>query len=401
LNIELLPHQWDFLESRRKFLALIAGVGAGKTFTIGHYLINRVAKYPKALHFVGANTYGQLKNSTLNGVFSVFNDIEIPFSYNQSSGMLEFMNGRVLCKSMENFNSLRGIEVGSFILDEVRDLRQEAFDMMMGRLRDKNVGDDLQGRVVSSPSGFNWIFDYFHPSGKKNTKEFGYITASSYANTFLPKGYIESVQAQYDETFFKQEILGEFINITSGKVYYAFDRSINVGDIDFDGFGTTFIACDINVDPMCAVVFRVFNESIYVFDEFFLRNADTFMATHEWKKKYSGCTVIPDSTACNRKSSGMSDVEIIKGAGFKVEYTHNPFVRDRVNNTNRLFSQKRLIINPRCKMLINDLEKVVWNGGQLDQKTDKLLTHISDALGYGAWKLFPMIKRQEQKTIQL
>lgn len=403
MQVRLLDHQWEFLISRSKFLALIAGVGSGKTFTIGHYLINRVTKYPKALHFAGANTYGQLKNSTLSGVFNVFNDLEIPFSYNQSSGLLEFLGGRVLCKSMENFNALRGIEVGSFILDEVRDLKLEAFEMMMGRLRDKNVGSDLQGRVVSSPAGYNWLFDYFHPNGKKKTKEFELITANSYSNTFLPDGYIESIKSQYDEKFFQQEIMGQFINITQGKVYYPFDREKNVADLSWcrTKQGTSFILADFNVDPLCSTVAKVLDDKLYIFDEFFIRNGDTYKAVNEWSKNYIGSSVIPDSTAWNRKTSGMSDIDIIKGAGFTVINTLNPFVRDRVNNVNRLLSQGRIVIDKNCRHTINDFEKVVWKDGALDQKTDHLLTHISDTVGYGAWKLFPMIRKKENTQIQL
>jgi hypothetical protein len=43
--------------------------------------------------------------------------------------------------------------------------------------------------------------------------------------------------------------------------------------------------------------------------------------------------------------------------------------------------------------LINDLEKVTWKDNKPDQSGEnKLLTHISDALGYGLWKLAPFTK---------
>ena len=107
------------------------------------------------------------------------------------------------------------------------------------------------------------------------------------------------------------------------------------------------------------------------------------------KKGYYG-TVIPDSTGKNRKTSSKSDHLILKDNGFTVMSTLNPFVTDRVNNINRLFTADRIIIDPKCKKLIGDLEKVAWKNEKLDQKTDTMLTHISDALGYGAWKLFPI-----------
>ena len=95
----------------------------------------------------------------------------------------------------------------------------------------------------------------------------------------------------------------------------------------------------------------------------------------------------------------MSDFQILKDAGFVIENVHNPLVRDRVTNVNRLFHNNKIIINPKCQKLINDLEKVTWRDGDLFPGVDGMLGHISDGLGYGCWKLFPMIKRQEQKTI--
>jgi hypothetical protein len=77
--------------------------------------------------------------------------------------------------------------------------------------------------------------------------------------------------------------------------------------------------------------------------------------------------------------------------------TFNPHVTDRVNNVNRLLVKKRVIISPKCSKLINDMEKVSWKGSDLDGTSDKLLTHISDALGYGLWKLFPI--RQDNSGI--
>ncbi|GAG09253.1 unnamed protein product, partial [marine sediment metagenome] len=154
--------------------------------------------------------------------------------------------------------------------------------------------------------------------------------------------------------------------------------------------GTLWIGMDFNVMPMTAVIGQYYNNTFHIHDEIFLENSDTFKMTNELiKKNYKG-TVIPDSTGRNRKTSGKSDHQILKEAGFTIPYVHNPFVFDRVNNINRLLTDNRIIINPRCKKLIGDLEKVSWKDNKLDQKSDPMLTHISDALGYLCWKLAPI-----------
>ena len=52
-----------------------------------------------------------------------------------------------------------------------------------------------------------------------------------------------------------------------------------------------------------------------------------------------------------------------------------------------------MIINPSCKELINDLEKVTNkpNTREID-KSNKELSHMTDALGYSIEWEFPVVK---------
>jgi hypothetical protein len=136
------------------------------------------------------------------------------------------------------------------------------------------------------------------------------------------------------------------------------------------------------------------NSIFYVMDEVFLPNSDTYKMSSELiKRGYKGGLVFPDSTGANRKTSGRSDHLILKDDGFTIKPTHNPFVKDRVNNVNRLLRDGKIIIDPKCKKLIEDLEKVVWKGDNLDEGREGQLTHISDALGYWTWGLDNMVYR--------
>ncbi|HEY6435787.1 MAG TPA: hypothetical protein VIY47_04295, partial [Ignavibacteriaceae bacterium] len=168
-------------------------------------------------------------------------------------------------------------------------------------------------------------------------------------------------------------------------------REKHVRPVSID-YGTVFTGNDFNVDPMTAVIGQYDGWEFRIADEVYLNNSDTYKMGHALiEKKYKGAKIIPDSTAGNRKTSGKSDLQILKDLEFSIESTRNPFVTDRVNNLNRLFTENRIVIDPKCKKLINDLEKVSWKNNELDQSgTNKHLTHISDALGYLCWKLCPI-----------
>ena len=107
-----------------------------------------------------------------------------------------------------------------------------------------------------------------------------------------------------------------------------------------------------------------------------------------------------DAAGAARSTAGRSDYEIIRQffrlqSDFHVSYhvgSSNPAVRDRVNAVNAMLcnhqGERRLSVNPCCKQLIRDLERVSWKADSHDNllpqldKTNPGLTHVSDALGY-------------------
>jgi hypothetical protein len=78
-------------------------------------------------------------------------------------------------------------------------------------------------------------------------------------------------------------------------------------------------------------------------------------------------------------------------------------VKDRINCVNAMLrnhaGEHRLLIDPRCKQLIKDLEQVCWKadpyGNALAEvdKSDPMRTHVSDAVGYGSRASFPCGQR--------
>jgi hypothetical protein len=96
----------------------------------------------------------------------------------------------------------------------------------------------------------------------------------------------------------------------------------------------------------------------------------------------------------------MSDYAMVKQyfevhSALDVEYRipkSNPSVRERINMTNTKLRSARgdigLLIDRKCKELIQDFEQVCYKGdtGQIDKDKDRMRTHVSDALGYLIWQ---------------
>lgn len=391
--LSLTKSQFQFITAEEKFALYAAGLGSGKSFSGAHWAREKIAQDSKAKGLIGANTYNQLRNATLTTFFGVLEEYNIPYSYNQQRNTIDVAGRLVYAYSMENYESIRGIEIGWFWLDEVRDTKEQAFKVVLGRLRDKNA-EKLEGRLTSSPCGYNWLYDYF--VGDKKTDDFRMVQGTSFENPFLPEGYIETLKSSYDEKTFQQEVLGQFVNTGIGQVYYAFNRQRNVKPISRDPKFQVMVGMDFNVNPMTAVIFQCIDNRIHVIDEIWQNGSRTETMGEVLLKKYGpNLKIIPDSTGLKQTTnSNKSDHEILRGMGFDVVYNKNPARMDRYNVVNNLMEKDRLIISPNCLHLIKDLEQVSFKEGsaQLDTSLDKSLTHISDALGYGAWYCFPIIK---------
>ncbi len=393
--VSLLPYQMRFMRSPSKFLWLCAGIGTGKTFTLAEWLIFRMLTNPETIGLAAAATYSQLRDTTLAEITNALDRMGLTYSYSTLTNFLTLdCNGaRLKTFSLENYEMLRGIEVGYFGVDEACLIRVEAYNVLIGRLRCKH-SHNLQGRFVSSPRGFDFMYDRF--AGDLKTKDHEFIRATSYDNPHLPAGYIESLTAAYDKRRFDQEVMAKFVSLTEGSVYHAFDRSEHLRPTQAHPGLPIYVGMDFNVNPMTATLANAMGGGLRVFDEIYLSNSNTFAMAAEIRSRYphDRIIVVPDASGSARKtSSSQSDHEILRSFGFELQSSkRNPAIEDRFNTVNHLLMQARLVIDPSCIKLARDLERVTH------EKNPEYLTHISDALGYLAWRLFPVKRGRKPAT---
>lgn len=393
VEINLLPHQKAALLSKKKKTLMLCGIGSGKSYLGAIWTLKKLQDSPKSMGLITANTYGQLQKATLETCFKLYDSLNIPFVYNKQLSLLTLVNEkRFLCLSAENYDTHRGIEVGEIWMDECAYYSLDAYKVFSGRLRDRHGARDIL--LTTTPKGMNWIYDYFHPLGEKyNSASVELITAKTRDNKYLPEDYETTLRSEYGAALSKQELDAEFVKLGSGMAYYAFSEKnlteSNLRDLN----SIVYVGLDFNVNPYCAVLAYFKNNTIEVFDEVYLENSNTTAMINAIKQKIGTqlCRIIPDSTQFRRNTIGITDIEMLRNH-FEVLPSHNPFVIDRVNNLNRLFEQERIFISNKCTKLINDLNKVTWkeHSLELDQVTQKMLTHMSDALGYLAYRLIPL-----------
>lgn len=387
MEINLLPAQYDILTSNAPIGAIVAGIGYGKSFTLAHFVLEQVTNYPRVNGLIVANTYTQLSNATIPAITGLLTELGIEFELVLSGPKkrISFLETTCFIYSLENFDIIRGIEVGWLACDEAAFSKREAIDVCFGRLRHKE--GSLKARFFSSPKGFNWFYDFCTSNHvelfKGRTKD----------NINLPKDYYKQLVELYggeDSPLARQELFGEFVNIGSGAVYYAFSRDKHVGTLQYNLNLPIYIGADFNIQNMNYTAIQLTTSGFNVIEAVNLKdqNANTFnMAQELWSKYGPRAVVIPDSTANARKTSaeaGVTDIRILKSIGLNVLDTKNPRIKDRHNTVNSLFLRGRIKINNSCINLIKELESLC------NDEDEGSVSHAAVTLGYVCHKLEPL-----------
>lgn len=393
----------NLLSGSAKYTSLFGGSRSGKTVILLYALLVRAAKIPSR-HLILRQNFNHIKRSiyydTLPKVLSLcFPDLRPKMNKSDlfitlSNGSEIFMGG---LDDGQRVEKILGTEYSTIWFNEASQIDYASAQTALTRLAQKN---DLKKRVwmdFNPPRKTHWSYWLFEKK-MDPAKEEPLTDPDNYVSLLMnPGDNLDNIDSEYIallESMPPNErarfLLGEYTDESDGQAYYAFRRDQHVKPTTKEP-GTTFIFEDFNVDPGSALIAQYYDGKIHCLDEVFLRNSDTYKMAHEFKMRgLTGGVIIPDSTGANRKTSGQSDFQILKEAGFTIKTTRNPFVTDRVNNVNRLFADDKIVIDPKCKKLINDLEKVSWKNNELDQSgPNKLLTHMSDCLGYGCWSLEP------------
>ena len=409
---DYFPHQWDFIKSGfvgenkdKSIVAMVAGVGSGKTWSfLRKTFINHISRKNKdgiSNGWIIYPTYSLAEEVFIPPFLDILTSKGIPYDYNVSKHTIKTAYGNIKIFQMVKPQSIVGVSLSYCGFDEY-DINSEkycelAFNKAVGRMRDC---ENPEIYICTTPEGMKYTYTLMVE--KDDDNKF-LVRGKTTDNVYLPKTYLKLLEDNYDEKLLKAYRDGQFVNLQQGQTYYQFNRDANVQSVQYNRGLPVRLGIDWNVDPECAVLFQLYERQpqIRVFDCIALTHGGsgdllTERMVNTIKNKYPNSEYVayPDATGHKRGSSAMySDIDLLVKGGFKVKAMKtNPLVIDRVNAVNKAL-QGNLVIDPSCKDLIQDLEKTSNKEGTREiDKSNKNLTHMSDALGYAVhWEL-PIIK---------
>jgi len=405
----LTQPQTEVAKSEKRFRVLISGRRFGKT-TLGIREICKEASQPHTVCWAICPSYRQAKNIWWLKLKKKLFSLHWIDKVNEAELTITLKNGSIIAlKGAENYDSLRGNRVDFLVMDEVADIKPEAFFESLRPTLSDSMGKAL---FMGTPKGLNWAYDLFNNA--KGDDEWASWQFTTEQGGNVPDNELESARRLLDERTYRQEYQGSFESF-SGRIYYSFDRQNNVVkcdeyDLDKGEFPEILhIGEDFNIDPSVAVVaYERADGVLHIIDEIGIFSSNTDEMVEEIKSRYpkSKIWVYPDPAGAARKTSsgGRTDIIILQNAGFivKAPRSHPP-VRDRINAVNSRFlsstGEVRLVVDPRCRRVIEGLEKQTYKEGTQQPDKDSGWDHWNDALGYMIHFKYPIRRDRADETV--
>lgn len=199
--------QATFLDCPARLRGFVGGRGAGKS-KIGAYDLLIKAK-PGRTYMMVAPTYPMLRDASLKTFAELARHFGFIRYFAKADLSFTLGNGaRVLCRSADNPDRLRGPNLSGVWMDEAGEIVREAFDIAIACLRE--AGEQGWLSATFTPKGrSHWTYRVFG----EGTDGAMLFRASTADNPFLPPEFYDRVASQYSPLRQRQELEGEFVTL--------------------------------------------------------------------------------------------------------------------------------------------------------------------------------------------
>jgi hypothetical protein len=300
---------------------------------------------------------------------------------------------------------LRGEGVSGAVLDEYADMHEETWPEAV-----RPSLADMRGWAlfIGTPKSFNHfhaVYERGHSTEHPTWKAWQF---KSLDNPLLDPDEINEARRTTDPRTFRQEWEASF-EALKGRAYYAFQRTPHVAPVELLRGVPVALSFDFNVHPATGTIGQAHGDEPWFWREVWIEHAGgeaTRAAAQEAARllneaRWDGeIRIYGDPSGKSPKTTGPSDHAVLKEVFPRATWcipNGAPHVKDRVAAVNArcqtMDGQHHLRVDPSCERLIADFQQVTFlSNGDLDKKTNEMLTHISDAAGYWIHREFPVVK---------
>lgn len=280
---------------------------------------------------------------------------------------------------------------------------QDVFKEEQARVIDR---DGLILNTMTPINGMTWTYSILFENDNMR-KLIDYFFWNSFDNKYINQQALKNIIGSYAKKEAEVRSLGSFMNLHSGRLYYAFDRLIHKKKIGVRSDLPLRLSFDFNVNPMTTSICQIVpgnrllgqqERVLNIIETINTADCNTKKQCRILREKLAGWQgeIIIYGDATNQRRTESADVnttnwvivkEYFPNALYKVPAI-NPVVMERVGWVNAKLinfnGEIGIVINDTgCEGIIRDLEQGTWaKDGRRKEKSNLDLNHNSDNIDY-------------------
>jgi len=398
--------------SKARFRVNVQGRRSGKSYSAAKEVLPYLLSPGNRIWVVGPTL--DLANKIIREIaFDVITKLRLPLANKKEiNGQVHYMklaglNSEISAKSADRPESLVGDGIDVLIVEEAAKIRKIVWEQYLRPTLSDREGWAL---FTTTPEGFNWIHDLFQ---RGNSKEYPEWESWQHPSTDSPffKDDIEELKKELTYETLQQEFFAQFTSF-SGRVY-PFDRTIHIQKLKYNPDLPTYTGIDFGFRTSSCQFFQVEERPgekarVYQIDEIWEENIKTENFADMVKAKpYPIIRHYGDPAGGNVQGSGISDIEVFKRRGMRVENRRDKISRNIANGVTHIRSwfedasgKAHFFVDEKCKKSIMSYENYRYPEKKADQKLkeeplkDGVYDHANDATRYFFCNRFPIKSRQ-------
>lgn len=206
LNFSLLPWQQEVFKDTTRFKVIAAGRRCGKSRLAATTLLIEGLRCPpgSAVLYVSP-TMGQSRQIIWDLLLDLGREV-IQSSHVNNLDITLINGARIYVRGADRPDTLRGVSLTYAVLDEVADIKPEAWEQVI-----RASLSDKKGRAmfIGTPKGRNWFHDLWKLTDDPEWKSWHFTTQD---NPLIDPKEIESAKKTLSTFAFKQEYMASFSN---------------------------------------------------------------------------------------------------------------------------------------------------------------------------------------------
>lgn len=358
------------------------GAGSSKSYTICQKLIIRCCR--EKIKILVCRRYG----STLrNTCFSLFKEILTKWKLTpyvkikETDFSITFPNGsQVIMMGLDEETKLLSLNnIGTIWIEEAYEVSKDIVEQLNLRMRSQNTNQQI---IISyNPISKNhWLYDFVEVNPPKNLIK---IHSTFKDNPFLSNEYIEAMEDM------------RVRNPNKARVYYYGEYGTNpeglvITNWRVESFDAMALA-QKGLEHRCGMDLGFIDASAII-DALYDRNNHTIYVFNEFYK--SGCQLSELAAAIKSMNLEKSKISVDAAEPRSIQYFKSEGInavacakgKDSVKAGLMFLQDNLIIVNPKCKSFINELENFSYikskQTGEYTEETTHEYSHAIDACRY-------------------